>query len=617
MRADLPTAFVSCFDKELNEDDRASFWKKIMDPKEITELENRATVMQGVLHRNRLASDRECFFTLKKGVLYYKTDVSSNEIEGIAKLNFQKIEVFQSSSGAVEKVYGIRLYTGNIQTKLLSLNRDTILEWYRRMGPMLINRDFFSKYELKDLLGEGAFSQVYKVVERKTGATFAAKVIKHKMIYSDKRGVLLMKQEIEIMRQLDHPNIIKLVEVHEVNNAIIVILEYAEGCELKKINMNLTFQDVMVVLKSLVSVASYLEQLGIVHRDLKPSNIMVINTGPSKITKNSTKIIDFGLAAFLSEKLILTKCGTPGYIAPEILNQSSRDKIVVSQNVDVYSIGIIFYEMIYKCNPFKEAVGKNDSKKVVRKNANNILSFDKPTIYKQYLDSRVLDLIKMMTSRDDKDRPFASSLLSHPIVVKGPNFWKTSDYHPEIEENAASHLVFNPYTFKVNASILPLAKKPSKNERPKQLMIDLDIIGTAEIYILEDFSPNAAGIMSPLDNRSKYKQHDFTHEEFDERSPGPDRWRTDRLASAVSLDKRFRGGRSREKDSLLIKTAEDEGEQNNFRMSFRSNSVGVPPPKSHLSSTKKNTAYETDVSHRGLFVLQKCENKGEKPSYYD
>ena len=617
MRSELPTAFVSCFDKDIAEDDKGSFWKQIADPAEISEIESRPTLIEGVLNRNRLDKDRESYFVLKQGVLYYRLDEHRKVIDGVVKLNFQKIEVFQSTSGA-DKIFGIRLYSGNIQTKLLSNNRDLILDWYKKLGPMLVNRDFFSKYELKDLLGEGAFSQVYKVIERKSGNVYAAKVVKHKMIYSDKRGVLLMKQEIEIMRQLSHPNIIKLVEVHEVNNAIIMILEHANGCELKKINMTLTFQDVMLVLKSLLSVAAYLEGLGIIHRDLKPSNIMISNSDDStKVTKHSTKIIDFGLAAFLSEKLILTKCGTPGYIAPEILNQSSRDKIQVNQNIDIYSIGVIFYEMVYKCNPFKEAIGKNDSKKVVRKNANNIIDYDKPTAYKQYLDSRVLDLMKAMACRDERERPYASTLLSHPVVAKGSLLWRTSDYHPLIEENAFIHLSNNSYNFKVNNSPFnsPTSiKKNSALKRDRPPMLNLDLIGTPEIQVLQDMSPEHRGMMSPLNNRRNYRRKDYTKEDLDDVSP-----KKSQVGTAVSLDKRFRDNMMNEMDSPLLQPVDlDASNANNTsRGSFRSRSVGKLPRNSNLTSTKKNTAYETDASYKGLFVLQKCEGREEKPSYYD
>ena len=125
MRSELPTAFVSCFDKDIAEDDKGSFWKQIADPAEISEIESRPTLIEGVLNRNRLDKDRESYFVLKQGVLYYRLDEHRKVIDGVVKLNFQKIEVFQSTSGA-DKIFGIRLYSGNIQTKLLSNNRDLI-----------------------------------------------------------------------------------------------------------------------------------------------------------------------------------------------------------------------------------------------------------------------------------------------------------------------------------------------------------------------------------------------------------------------------------------------------------------------------------------------------------
>lgn len=604
MKAEKSAAFQSCFDKDENEDNKGSFWKRITDTKEISEIEKRRTIIDGVLYRNRVQPDKESYFVLKQGLLYYTLGISSSEIVGIAKLSFQKIEVFQSSY-IQDRIFGIRVYSDSSQTKLLSKNRDKILEWYTKLSPMLINRDFFSKYELKEMLGEGAFSQVYKVIERNTGVALAAKVIKHKMIYSDKRGILLMKQEIDIMRQLDHPNVVKLIEVQEVNNAVILILELLEGSELKKMNMKLSFEAVISILKALVSVIAYLETLGIVHRDLKPSNIIILSSGASdeKITKSSTKIIDFGLAAFLTEKLILTKCGTPGYIAPEILNQSSRDKIIVNPNVDVYSIGVIFYEMIYKCNPFKEMIGKNDSKKVVRKNAQSFIDFSKPSMYKNEIDSRVLDLMKEMTHRDERERPLASNLLHHPIVKKGTMLMKHSDYHPHIEENVRAILVSSPYQFKVNRSKFshtPMQSRRTLQQRDRPPRLYLESISPTESNMMEDCSPTHRSEISPLNNRHRY-QRDHSTKGSKSREP----------TSAASLEKRFRG--VKRSDSPLLHLEEVDNVSNLVsisRMNYRTSSVGKIEKKNDFTSGKKSTAYGMHSSTGGsLFVLQKCENR--------
>lgn len=617
MRADLPTAYVSCFDKDLFEEGR-SFWKKVLDQKEIEEVEKRPVLLEGSLYRNKLEAGKDSHFVLKQGLLFYKESKDSFEIAGIAKLGFQKIEVFQSSSDADEKIYSIKLYSGINQTKLISRSKETILEWFTKLSPMLINRDFFSKYELKEMIGEGAFSQVYKVVDRKSGMIYAGKVIKHKMIYSDKRGVLLMKQEIDIMRQLNHPNVVKMIEVQEVNNAVIVILEHIHGCELKKLNMQLTFQESMIITKSLVEVAAYMENLGIVHRDLKPSNIMVaLNESTGKINKYSAKIIDFGLAAFLNEKLILTKCGTPGYIAPEILNQSSRDKIQVNQNVDVYSIGIILYEMIYKCNPFKDLTGKNDSKKVVRRNAQSYIDFSKLSPYQQDIDKRITDFIKLMCHREETQRPLASVLLQNPVILKGSSLWINSDYNDQIEEKVVNKLMNFPYSFKVNSSkfsqdsmtsLQMKSKLGNRIVRPPAL--DLEILADEKPKQADANSPAISQVLSPLNNKSKYIRVPSSNGEGWEEKNAEDG------ASNASLEKRFRG--MRRSDSPLIPERSAElGIPNSSRNSFRTATVSKMPGKSQ-ASTKKNTGYESTI-RGGLFVLQKCENKEVDPNriFYD
>ena len=80
---------------------------------------------------------------------------------------------------------------------------------------------------MRNVIGEGAFSQVYKVLSKDSKETYAAKVIKHKQIYSDPRGPALIKLEIDVLRRVDHPNIARLVEVHEVQGAVVIVLEYA------------------------------------------------------------------------------------------------------------------------------------------------------------------------------------------------------------------------------------------------------------------------------------------------------------------------------------------------------------------------------------------------------
>lgn len=293
-----------------------------------------------------------------------------------------------------------------------------------------------------------------------------------------------MKQEIDIMRQLDHPNIVKLIEVQEVHNAVVLIMEYVDGSELKKLNMGLSFQDVITIVHAILSVLSYLENLGIVHRDLKPSNIMI--TKGEFVQTDSVKLFDFGLAAFLSEKLLLTKCGTPGYIAPEILCASSKDKIVVSPSVDVYSLGIILYEMLFKSNPFKDA-SKPDSKRVVRKNAQSSIDYDRPCIYKPFITPQFMQLLVDMTQKSDITRPLASTLLESEVfkaVCKtGRKEKKSPDYHPMLEENVVSQLSKDTYRFKVNQNRFRADSPTIKRFLPRPTPLLIDPITTLDLKL--------------------------------------------------------------------------------------------------------------------------------------
>ena len=157
-------------------------------------------------------------------------------------------------------------------------------------------------------------------------------------------------------------------------------------------------------------------------------------------------------------------------------------------------------------------------------------------------------------------------------------------------------------------------KKLGRVNRPP--MLDLEEIGSGEIA-MEDMSPEARAIMSPLNNRFKYKRRDPTREDVEDEGP---RRKDGKVGTAVSLDKRFRWGQGKELESPLLHPVDQDTSQvvnNTSRASFRSSTAGRLPAKTHVSSTKKNTIYETEMSHKGLFVLQKCLNKDEKPSYYD
>lgn len=142
-----------------------------------------------------------------------------------------------------------------------------------------------------------------------------------------------------------HPHILRLDELHETKNSVYLVMEMLSGGELlnKILDKKLTkAEDVRKIMGNLVSALAYLDKKNIMHRDLKPENVILKNNEDL----SNICLVDFGLATKVDAKeYIFKRCGTPGFVAPEIINASSEENIKFSTKVDVFSAGIMFYLM--------------------------------------------------------------------------------------------------------------------------------------------------------------------------------------------------------------------------------------------------------------------------------
>jgi calcium/calmodulin-dependent protein kinase I len=148
-----------------------------------------------------------------------------------------------------------------------------------------------------------------------------------------------LQTEVDILSQLDHPNVLKIFEIFDEDDCIYLVLELLAGGELfDRIVEKESYseKEAAETIRPLVDALRYCHQLGIIHRDLKPENILYQSEEDSSIIK----ITDFGLARFVQNELATTACGTPNYVAPEIIAGQGYGK-----EVDIWSIGVIIYIM--------------------------------------------------------------------------------------------------------------------------------------------------------------------------------------------------------------------------------------------------------------------------------
>ncbi|XP_070617741.1 myosin light chain kinase 3 [Erythrolamprus reginae] len=200
-----------------------------------------------------------------------------------------------------------------------------------------------------EVLGGGRFGQVHKCTEKSTGFCLAAKIIKVKLAKEREE----VKNEINIMNQLSHVNLIQLYDAFETKNNLTLIMEYVDGGELfDRIideNYNLTELDAILFTKQICEGIYYLHQQYVLHLDLKPENILCVSHSGNQI-----KIIDFGLARrYKPREKLKVNFGTPEFLAPEVVNYD-----FVSFPTDMWSVGIITYMLVSGLSPF---LGETDA----------------------------------------------------------------------------------------------------------------------------------------------------------------------------------------------------------------------------------------------------------------
>ncbi|KAF8115834.1 hypothetical protein N665_0025s0281 [Sinapis alba] len=222
-------------------------------------------------------------------------------------------------------------------------------------------RVLFGKYEMGRLLGKGTFAKVYYGKEITSGECVAIKVINKDHVLKRPGMMEQIKREISIMKLVRHPNIVELKEVMATKTKIFFVMEFVRGGELfDKISKGKLQEDAARrYFQQLISAVDYCHSRGVSHRDLKPENLLLDENGDLKIS-------DFGLSALpeqiLQDGLLHTQCGTPAYVAPEVLRKKGYD----GAKADIWSCGVVLYVLLAGCLPFQDENLMNMYRKIFR-----------------------------------------------------------------------------------------------------------------------------------------------------------------------------------------------------------------------------------------------------------
>ena len=285
-------------------------------------------------------------------------------------------------------------------------NRSTTANTSRRNSSIIFDKyskqkDFRKKYEYISLIGNGSFGKVRLFVERECKSfKYAIKTIK-KDIFNP-YNIQSIKREIDILRSLDHPNIVKYFETYEDENYLHIVMEYIPGDNLfqvltEKLNRKLTVRQISKIMSCLLKAVLFLHHNGIIHRDIKPENIVFSDTGNFK----SLKLIDFGLSIQQNARKEKRRVGTPYYMAPEMISGN------FVKESDVWSIGVIMYILVTGKQPFSGKTKEEVYDKV--KNG----KYDFKTLYYSKCSNLVKDLIKKILVTEPDKRMTIEACLEH------------------------------------------------------------------------------------------------------------------------------------------------------------------------------------------------------------
>lgn len=248
------------------------------------------------------------------------------------------IRVTNSTLIRGERYYGLKFIKRQNFEEMFTQDEALVLEWHDHLKKYCRQIKFRNYFREVSLLGSGSFAKVFLVERKADKQQYAVKIFEKEPFLKDEFERKCLMYEIKMMRAVNHPKVIKLFEIFEGEQFLYLLCDLYQGKDLWTELLEKGPQSepkALTVLQQLLEALAYLHSMKIIHRDVKPENILF------RSTKNITQLglVDLGFATYEKDfRRLFVRCGTPGYVAPEVLDDRPYDC-----KADVYSVGIVFY----------------------------------------------------------------------------------------------------------------------------------------------------------------------------------------------------------------------------------------------------------------------------------
>eukprot|EP00667_Euglena_gracilis_P006181 EG_transcript_6237 len=275
-----------------------------------------------------------------------------------------------------------------------------------------------SRYNFREVIGHGACSQVHRAVHRTSRKAYAIKTVDRGLVGD--RMWATARQEAVILKHLRHPHIVQVFECIEGRSHLYIVMELLAGGELFDQICRLTrYTEALAakLIRNLLSATRYMHQSGVVHRDIKPENIMLSrrpSTDDDTDWLTDIRLVDFGFAARCApgEEVLRDVCGTPEYVAPEVISTWRGQRIAYGQSCDLWAVGAVAYVLLSGHEPFY-AKTEDD---VLQRVCAGDFQFAPQRVWESVSET-AQDFVRRLLVVDPAERMTAEEALRHPWLL--------------------------------------------------------------------------------------------------------------------------------------------------------------------------------------------------------